>query len=72
MANRAVDRLYPEMAAGGFTRFDHQVGFFSRVNALATGTGTVVDLGAGRAAWADNPENYSYGLRHLRGRVRLH
>ena len=47
------NRLYPEVAAGGFTRHDGFVDFFTRANALLETEGTVLDFGAGRGEWAD-------------------
>ncbi|OWY62641.1 hypothetical protein B7486_57335, partial [cyanobacterium TDX16] len=41
-------RLYPEVGAGGFSRSDGTVEFWSRVQALVTPGAHVLDLGAGR------------------------
>jgi SAM-dependent methyltransferase len=46
-------RLYPEVAAGGFTRHDGFIEFFQRINALVDEESVVLDFGAGRGAWAD-------------------
>ncbi len=45
-------RLYPEVDAGGFTRADGFVEFYSRVNALLEDDAEVLDFGAGRGLWA--------------------
>lgn len=45
---RRMRKIYPEMAAGGFSRDDHHVIFYSRVRALLSGRETVLDFGAGR------------------------
>lgn len=48
-----VDRWRPETAAGGYTRDDEAVEFYTRVNALVTPDMVIVDLGAGRGARFD-------------------
>lgn len=63
-------RLYPETAAGGFSRVDGTIEFFQRVNALLVREMTVLDFGAGRGEWADADEApYRRNLRWLRGKV---
>lgn len=66
----AVDKLYPEIKAGGFSRFDHKVGFFSRVNSLVSENDVVLDFGAGRGQWGDVQTSYAFKLQNLRGRVK--
>jgi SAM-dependent methyltransferase len=62
--------FFPEVGAGGFTRIDGTVEFFSRVNALLRPEMHVVDFGAGRgAAFHDDPCEYRRALRLLRGKV---
>ena len=64
-------RTYPEYAAGGFTAIDGAVQFYSRVNALADSTMTVLDFGAGRGRAFDLERNpYLRQLALLRGRAR--
>jgi SAM-dependent methyltransferase len=64
-------RLYPEVRAGGFSRFDGAVQFYQRVNALLDGDDVILDFGAGRAHWADPGANEARRkLRDLRGRVK--
>lgn len=62
--------LYPEMAAGGFSRVDPRVNFYTRVNALLRPDMTVVDLGAGRGCWADILSGYRRSLVNLKGKCR--
>jgi SAM-dependent methyltransferase len=45
--------MYPEVAAGGFTRHDGFVDFYVRIGSLLTGESRVLDFGAGRGEWAD-------------------
>ena len=65
-----LSRLYPEVRAGGYTRHDGFVEFFSRVNALLTPESTVLDFGAGRGLWAVEPlSDYHRYLRAFHTRV---
>jgi SAM-dependent methyltransferase len=63
-------RFFPEVRAGGFTRVDGTIEFYTRVNALLAPEMTVVDFGAGRgAAFHDDPCSYRRSLQRLRGKV---
>ena len=64
------ERLYPELGAGGFSRADARVSFYTRVNALIGSNMTAVDLGAGRGAWAETLPSYSRSLATLKGKCR--
>lgn len=65
-----LERLYPEAAAGGFSRMDGQIEFYTRVNALVDQSSRVLDFGAGRGLWAVEPmPEMSRRLRRLKGRV---
>lgn len=62
--------FYPEVGAGGFTRYDGTVAFYSRVNALIEPDMIVLDLGAGRGAQLEIDRSpYRKMLSTLRGRV---
>lgn len=63
------ETLYPEIGAGGFSRVDGTVAFYSRVTALVTPNMRVLDLGAGRGAWFNDSCVYRRNLQLLRGRV---
>lgn len=63
-------RLYPEVGAGGFTRVDSRVNFYLRVNALLRPEMTVLDLGAGRGAWAGTFDDFRRSLVTLKGKCR--
>ena len=63
-----LGRVYPEYAAGGFTRVDGTVEFYQRVNALLAPDATVVNLGAGRGMVGDDALAFRQGLADLRGR----
>ena len=61
--------LFPELAAGGFSRADGTVAFFTRVQALINPEMTVVDFGAGRGRGAaEDVVPYRRSLRTLKGR----
>ena len=63
-------RFFPEVGAGGFSRLDGTVAFYTRVNALLRPEMTVLDFGAGRgAALVDEPEGFKKRLRRLQGKV---
>lgn len=64
--------LYPEIAAGGYSRVDGTMAFYVRVGALLTEAGSdavVVDFGAGRGAFVDQGAPAHRDARLLRGRA---
>ena len=63
------EALYPEVIAGGYTRDDGVVSFYTRVQALLEGRSdaVVVDFGAGRGAPAEDPAPIRRRLQDLRG-----
>lgn len=66
-----VSALYPEVAAGGFTRLDGTVEFYTRVNALIDADSRILDFGAGRGWWEHHAVPVMhYRLRRFRGRVK--
>lgn len=64
-----LQRIYPEVSAGGFSRIDGTIQFFIRVNALVEPGMTVLDIGAGRGATAETNAATRW-LYSLRGKVR--
>lgn len=67
-----LEALYPEIAAGGFSRVDGIMAFYGRVGALLAEAGPdslVVDFGAGRGAFLDDPVRARVDARLLRGRA---
>jgi SAM-dependent methyltransferase len=63
-------RLYPEIAAGGYSRHDGFVDFFLRVRSLLTSESAVLDFGAGRGAWTEGElAPLQRELRDLKGHV---
>ena len=68
--SKTLVRMYPEATAGGFTRYDGFVEFYTRVNALLDNTSEVLDFGAGRGLWATEPlAPFSRHLRAFHERV---
>jgi SAM-dependent methyltransferase len=66
-----VDQWRPETAAGGYTRDDEAVEFYTRVNALVKPDMVVVDLGAGRGSRFDEGSDpFRKWFCNFRGRVR--
>lgn len=63
-------RLFPELAVGGYTRIDHAVDFYVRVDALLTPDSVVVDFGAGRGRVVEEPDTFRRRIRIFKGRVR--
>ena len=65
----ALRLVYPEMGAGGFTRYDGTIQFYGRINALLKPEMTVLDLGAGRGGQFDDELGYRKDLVKLQGKV---
>lgn len=66
-----IGHLFPELAAGGFTRRDGTVEFYARVNALLDPDKVLLDYGAGRGVGhLDDGAAYRRHLRDFSGRVR--
>jgi SAM-dependent methyltransferase len=66
-----VDAWRPETAAGGFTRDDEDVAFYTRINALIHSDMVVVDLGAGRGSrYDEGSAPFRKSFFNLQGRVK--
>lgn len=62
-------KFYPEIAAGGFSRVDGIIEFYTRVNALLKSDMKILDFGAGRGRGIiDDPVPYRRALRTLKGK----
>lgn len=67
---KTLRELYPETAAGGFTRVDGTVDFYGRITALLRPEMRVLDFGAGRGRQLEEDDApYRRDLCRLRGRV---
>lgn len=65
-----VSSFYPEAKVGGYTSVDGSVEFYGRINSILDSSMTVLDFGAGRAAWYEvNSCLYRKQLRNIRGKV---
>ena len=63
-----ASRFYPEIAAGGYSRVDGSVEFYTRIRALLRPDMQVLDFGAGRGwAMVDDPNPTRSRLANLRG-----
>ena len=66
-----ISSRYPEVNISGYTSVDGTVEFYARINSLIDESMTVLDFGAGRAAWnEDDPCAYRKKLRNMKGKVR--
>lgn len=70
MIDAVAASVFPEVRAGGFSRLDSTVQFFQRIQALLTPESIVLDFGAGRGAFFEDPVPFRRDLRALKGRVR--
>lgn len=61
--------FYPEARFGGFTDIDGTIAFFNRINSFLSPEFTVLDVGCGRGAYADDPIPLRRKLRILKGKV---
>lgn len=70
-AKRNLRALYPETGAGGFTRHDGTVEFYSRISGLIHPDMTVLDYGAGRGQpLSDSSAPFRQQISVLKGRVK--
>lgn len=67
--DKALARVYPEVGAGGYTRYDGSVEFYGRINALLREDMQVLDLGAGRGRQLETASPLARSLLSLRGKV---
>jgi SAM-dependent methyltransferase len=66
-----LSSYYPEVNISGYTSCDGTVEFYARINSLVDSSMTVLDFGAGRAAWnEDDPCSYRKSLRNMKGKVK--
>jgi SAM-dependent methyltransferase len=61
-----AQRVYPEIAFGGYSRVDGTVSFYSRVQALLSPEATILDIGCGRGLQAEDPCTLRRALCDLR------
>jgi SAM-dependent methyltransferase len=65
-----LERFYPEVALGGFSRDDGSVAFYTRIAALLRSDFHVLDYGAGRGGQIETDDApYRRWLKSLKGRV---
>ena len=67
---RNLATAYPEIEAGGFTRVDGSVAFYSRIAALCDEKTVALDLGAGRGQQIEDTKSpFLRSLVHVQNRV---
>jgi len=65
-----ISSYFPEVHISKFTSIDGTIEFYNRVNSLLDQPMTVLDFGAGRAAWySDDIDKYKFKLRLMKGKV---
>lgn len=65
----ALEKLYPEVSVGGYSRVDGTVEFFQRVSALVNPGDVVADIGAGRGyAHVEQSHLFRTKMMNFRGR----
>jgi SAM-dependent methyltransferase len=64
------ERFFPEVSAGGFTRYDGTIQFYTRVKALLRPDMVVIDFGAGRGAAAEDIAPFRRDLVRIKGNVK--
>lgn len=66
---RFIERLYPEAAIDGFSRFHQRMIFYNFVNALIRPEDHVLEFGAGRGVHAESEGPWLRALTTLQGKV---
>jgi SAM-dependent methyltransferase len=61
-------KVFSEVGITGFSHIDHEIAFYTQVAALLRPDSVVLDFGAGRGEWLDDPVPYRRKLRDFRGR----
>lgn len=68
---KILSSYYPEVDISGYTSVDGTIEFYARINSIIDETMTVLDFGAGRAAWnEDDPCAYRKSLRNMKSKVK--
>jgi ubiquinone/menaquinone biosynthesis C-methylase UbiE len=66
-----LEKVYPEIGAGGFTSLDGSIEFYGRIKGLLDSDMTVLDFGAGRGAWFEDDSSAARKTTRLvRGSVK--
>ncbi len=64
-----LERMRPEMAAGGYARDSSEMSYYLRINSLLNPSMTIVDLGAGRGTQLLGPKSFIGDLMKFQGKV---
>lgn len=70
-ATSAAQAIFPEIGAGGFSRLNTTVAFYTRINALLAHDMALLDFGAGRGQrLLEDPITFRRNLQMFKGKVR--
>lgn len=64
-----ISRFFPEHAINGFTTIDGTVTFYTQVHSLLDNHQILLDYGAGRGEWTEDPCQTRVNLRSFNGHV---
>jgi len=69
-SQKIVSFFYPEVNISGYSSVDGTIEFYNRINSLIDNSMTVLDFGAGRAAWYEDESClYRKTTRTIKGKV---
>lgn len=66
ISQQFLNRIYPELPFGGFTRFDTTIPFLARAQALAAGSTVILEVGCGRGKAREDVCEYRRRLHDFR------
>lgn len=69
MSGAFEKKVSPEILAGGYSKRDGTIEFYSRINSLIQEDMTILDFGAGRGVQFEDTVEYRRKLRVFKGRV---
>ncbi len=69
-SHKLLKEYYPESQFGGLTDVDGTATFYLRIGSLVSQESIVLDVGCGRGAHFDRPEDIRLWVRNLKGRCR--
>jgi SAM-dependent methyltransferase len=66
-----LEHFYPEVTAGGFTRVDGTIEFYTRIHSLMRPEHCILDFGAGRGVGpTEDPVEFRRALMNLKGKCK--
>lgn len=70
MANKIFEKIYPELAVGGYPRNSHKIRIYNRILSVLKPEHTVLDYGAGRGVRHLTGGSYEIKITNLKGKCR--